>query len=103
MLTARHRRSERDLQLITRLLLDNPEMVIEISAHTDDVGGHESNMALSELRAQSVVEYLTANQIPVGQLKAKGYGETKPVAPNDSDENKARNRRVELLVLSLDH
>ena len=95
--------SERELQMITRLLLDNPEMVIEISAHTDDVGGNEANMALSELRAQSVINYLTTNQIPAGQLQSKGRGETMPVVPNDSDENRAKNRRVELLVVSLDH
>ncbi len=88
-----------ELNTIVTLLQKNPQITIEISAHTDDVGSDDYNNGLSQKRANSVVKYLSEKKIPVKQLVAKGYGKTSPVVPNDSDENRAMNRRVELLVL----
>ena len=70
---------------------------LEISGHTDSTGDKAHNMKLSEARAQSVVKALVGSYgVDSARLSAKGYGDTKPVAPNDSDDNKAKNRRVEL-------
>lgn len=91
--------SETELQQIVNLLKQNTEVVIEISAHTDDVGSDAYNNDLSQRRAQSVTDFLAGQGIPRKQLVPKGYGESRPLVPNDSDENRAKNRRVEMLVL----
>ncbi len=90
-----------ELDKLVKLLLNNPQIKVEISAHTDDVGNDAYNLKLSEKRAQSVVNYLVEKNIPVLQTVAKGYGETKPVVPNTSVENRAKNRRVELKILEI--
>jgi outer membrane protein OmpA-like peptidoglycan-associated protein len=90
-----------ELKTIVGMLKSNPNIQIEISAHTDDVGTDDFNINLSQKRAQSVINYLSKNGVPLKQLIAKGYGESQPLAPNDSDENKAKNRRVELMVVSV--
>jgi outer membrane protein OmpA-like peptidoglycan-associated protein/Tol biopolymer transport system component len=91
-----------ELDQVIDLLTNNPGMSIEISAHTDDVGNDEYNNSLSEKRAQSVLEYLKKKKISSQRIVAKGYGETKPVAPNDSEINRELNRRVELAILKVD-
>ncbi|TAG49176.1 MAG: ADP-forming succinate--CoA ligase subunit beta [Betaproteobacteria bacterium] len=70
----------------------------EIGGHTDNVGQPESNQKLSQARAESVAAYLVAKGVPKDVLTAKGYGDTKPVAANDTPENKQRNRRVEFVA-----
>lgn len=77
-----------------------PDMVLEIGGHTDDVGADPANVALSERRAASVVEYLVAKGIDASRLTPKGYGEAVPLVANDTDENRARNRRIEFKVLN---
>ncbi|MGL5890980.1 MAG: OmpA family protein, partial [Bacteroidia bacterium] len=67
---------------------------------TDDVGSDEANMKLSDDRAQAVMNYLISKGIQAGRLSAKGFGESKPVAQNTSDENRALNRRVEFMIVS---
>lgn len=70
---------------------------LEISGHTDNTGDKAHNEKLSEARAQAVVKALVAKYgIDAKRLTAKGYGDSKPVAPNTTDDNKAKNRRVEL-------
>ena len=69
---------------------------IEVQGHTDAIGGDDYNQKLSEARAASVVAWFTAHQVPAAQLQSKGYGKTRPVADNNSDEGRARNRRVEI-------
>jgi outer membrane protein OmpA-like peptidoglycan-associated protein len=69
-----------------------------IEGHTDEVGSDESNMVLSQSRADSVMNYMVAQGIDKYRLAAKGYGETKPIAPNDTDAGRAQNRRVQLSV-----
>lgn len=88
-----------ELDRVVELLRKNPNLKIEISAHTDNVGSDAYNLKLSDKRAQSVVDYLTDKGISKRNLEAKGYGESNPIAPNDTDENKAKNRRVELNIL----
>ena len=80
-------------------LTRNKSIKIEISGHTDDVGSDGENMELSRRRAQSVQEYLHKSGIATERISSRGYGETKPVAGNDSDENRQRNRRIEWRIL----
>jgi OmpA-OmpF porin, OOP family len=93
--------SELELERVMELLKANPGMKVEISAHTDDKGSDEYNNKLSQARAESVVRYLTENGIMKERLVAKGYGKTFPCVPNDSEENRAKNRRVEFKILKL--
>ena len=69
---------------------------IEVQGHTDGVGADDYNQKLSEARAASVVEWFTAHHVPAAELKSKGYGKSRPVADNNSDEGRAKNRRVEI-------
>ncbi len=71
---------------------------IEIGGHTDSVGSDESNMSLSKRRADSVQAYLTEAGVDPARLTTEGYGKNKPIAPNDTDEGRAQNRRIEFLV-----
>lgn len=92
-------KSKTELSRILRFMKENPSIKIEISGHTDDVGSDVANLDLSKKRAQSVVDYLTKSGIPATQLLSKGYGETTPLNPNTSDENRASNRRIEFKIL----
>jgi OmpA-OmpF porin, OOP family len=79
--------------------------VIEIRAHTDNMGDEKYNMLLSDARAQKVVAYLISKGIDKSRLQSKGYGATMPVAPNkhedgaDDPEGRQRNRRTEFKVI----
>jgi OOP family OmpA-OmpF porin len=75
-----------------------PTANIEVAGHTDADGDIAANQALSEKRAQAVVDYLVKAGLPASRFTAIGYGSTQPVADNDTDEGKARNRRIEFLV-----
>lgn len=75
-----------------------PSLSVEVAGHTDNVGDAAANLALSTARASSVVKYLTDRGISAGRLRARGYGDTKPLVPNDSPENQAKNRRTELII-----
>jgi outer membrane protein OmpA-like peptidoglycan-associated protein len=90
-----------ELNRVVQLIKDNPAIVIEIAAHTDNVGSGSYNMVLSEKRAQSVVNYLLENSVNPNKLVAKGYGLKSPMVPNTSDENRALNRRVEFKILEI--
>lgn len=92
--------SEMELQRVIDLMKTNESLVIEISAHTDNVGETRYNINLSNERANAVLEYLISHNIAAGRLVSRGYGETRPLAPNDNEENMALNRRVELRVIS---
>lgn len=80
-------------------LKDNPNIKIEIQGHTDDLGADADNLALSQDRAFTVMEYLSTQGIPTSRMKFKGYGETKPKVPNNSDANRAKNRRTDFKIL----
>ncbi|MBX9850504.1 MAG: OmpA family protein [Cytophagaceae bacterium] len=93
--------SELELERVLELMNKNPKMTVEISAHTDDKGSDEYNDKLSQARAEAVVKFLAEKGIAKERLVAKGYGKTKPCVPNDSDDNRAKNRRVEFKVIKL--
>jgi len=78
-----------------------PELNIVVEGHTDSAGPDGYNQSLSEARAQSVTDYLVAHGVPPSRLRSVGYGETRPVAPNDTSRNRGRNRRIEFTVLAL--
>jgi len=75
----------------------HPALKIYVVGHTDNVGAAAANQALSEKRAQSVRDWLTEKGIAASRLTAKGYGASKPVADNTTEEGRAKNRRVELV------
>ncbi len=91
--------SKIELDKIFNFMTFNTAVKMEISGHTDNTGDKTSNQKLSENRAKSVVNYLIKKGIDASRLVAKGYGDTKPVLPNTSNENKAKNRRTEMKVL----
>ena len=93
-------KSQAELDKIVQLLNDNPTLKIEISGYTDNVGKPSDNLSLSNNRAKSVVTYLIGKGIAAQRVVAKGYGETKPVADNTTEDGKAKNRRTELKVTS---
>lgn len=78
---------------------ENTDVKIEIQGHTDDLGPDADNLALSQDRAFTVMEYLATQGIPASRMKFKGYGETKPKVPNTSAENRAKNRRTDFKIL----
>jgi len=88
-----------ELNRLIDFLKLNDNVKIELSAHTDDIGSDWYNLALSEKRAQSAVKYLTDNGISESVIIAKGYGETVPILPNISEENRAQNRRIEVKII----
>ncbi len=90
--------SNEELDRLVSLLEGNQTIKVEISAHTDDTGNDDSNLKLSEKRAKTVVDYLTGKGIKADRMTAKGYGETQPLTANDTDENKAKNRRVQFKI-----
>lgn len=88
-----------ELDKVVEFLKENPKLKIEIGGHTDDRGTDSYNQQLSQGRAESVVNYLSQHWIDPSRLTAKGYGESKPEVPNDSDANRQVNRRVEFTVI----
>ncbi|GAB2978134.1 OmpA family protein [Mucilaginibacter puniceus] len=91
--------STSELQKLIDFLLFNPTLRIEISGHTDNVGNDALNQTLSENRAKAVYDYLIANKMDPARLIFKGYGKTQPIAPNDTDENRSKNRRTEFKII----
>ncbi|MBI1226883.1 MAG: OmpA family protein [Bacteroidetes bacterium] len=87
-----------ELDGLLGFLKENKEVKVEIGGHTDDVGDAAANQILSESRAQSVVSYLISNGIEAKRVVAKGFGESQPVAPNETAEGRLKNRRVECKV-----
>lgn len=92
--------SHSELNRIIPYFKQYPNLKIELAGHTDAVGSDNANQKLSEDRANSVRNYLLSQGVPAAQIIAKGYGESKPVATNDTDEGRQKNRRVEFIILS---
>jgi outer membrane protein OmpA-like peptidoglycan-associated protein len=88
-----------ELQRLLNYLIRNETVKIEISGHTDNQGSDAYNQKLSMERAKSIYNYLISNGIDKDRLSYKGYGKEKPVVPNNSEENRAKNRRTEILIL----
>ncbi|HTS86560.1 MAG TPA: OmpA family protein [Usitatibacter sp.] len=88
--------SDAPLQQVAALMAANPSLSIEVQGHTDNVGGDAYNQTLSEGRAQSVMAWLAQHGVASTRMGAKGYGKTMPVADNNTDEGRMKNRRVEI-------
>jgi peptidoglycan-associated lipoprotein len=109
---ARHEIREdaaKELDKLVQLLIDNPEITIELGSHTDSIDDHDYNLQLSQRRADAAVKYLIQRGIAPDRLKAKGYGETVPIARNtnpdgtDNPEGRQRNRRTEFKILAINN
>lgn len=92
-------RSITELNKVIKLLNEKPSIHVEIGGHTDSDGSASYNKQLSLKRAQSVVSYLVKNGINRERLSEKGYGADHPIRPNDSEENKQANRRIEFKII----
>jgi outer membrane protein OmpA-like peptidoglycan-associated protein len=98
--TARIERSDALLTEIANVLMSHPELLqVEVQGHTDDTGSPARNSQLSQERAEAVKDWLNRAGVERDRLLAKGYGAEKPVAPNLNERNRARNRRVEFVIL----
>lgn len=86
------------LENLLDFLIVHPNYNVEISGHTDNSGTREHNQSLSLARAKAVVEYLTRHNISPSRLTYVGYGMDKPIASNDTDEGRAKNRRIEIRI-----
>jgi len=91
--------SKVELGTLIKQLMINKNIRVEIGGHTDNVGSEEENRRLSEQRAQAVVSHLIEAGIETSRLVAKGYGETEPVASNDSEDGRSKNRRTEMKII----
>jgi len=93
--------STKELQHVVTLLKKNPELKLEVQGHTDNQGADGYNLQLSKRRAETVVNYLGLFGIEPGRLNSKGFGETRPIEPNSTEEGRTKNRRVELVKASV--
>jgi outer membrane protein OmpA-like peptidoglycan-associated protein/tetratricopeptide (TPR) repeat protein len=80
-------------------LFDNPSMKVSIEGHTDNIGNEGFNLILSEKRAKSVYDHLISQGISTGQIDYRGFGQSKPIASNATDEGRAMNRRTEFVII----
>jgi len=92
--------SEGILEVAVTTLKNNPKMKVEIEGHTDSTGAEEYNLGLSQRRADAVKDHLIAKGIGAERLQTVGKGEADPIAPNETKEERAKNRRVEFVVIS---
>lgn len=90
--------SSLELNRLVAIIQKHSNFSLEISGHTDDVGTDENNKSLSDKRANAVLKYLTSKGVSANRVVAVGYGESKPLVPNDSEYNRSLNRRVEFTV-----
>jgi len=90
--------SQTGIEMLTRFLQRNPELNVELAGHTDNVGSDSHNQKLSADRAEVVRKALINNGIDASRLSARGYGATKPLVSNDSEEHRAMNRRTEMII-----
>jgi OOP family OmpA-OmpF porin len=93
--------SEGRLDRLVAILRRCPDAAVEIGGHTDSAGTAARNQELSRIRAEAVVNYLTGAGIPADRLGAVGYGEANPIASNETEEGRARNRRIEFRIVEL--
>lgn len=90
-----------ELNRVAEFLKQNSKVAVEIAGHTDSKGSDDYNLNLSQGRSQAVVDYLIGQGIDTSRLQAQGYGETKPLDTNGTDEGRANNRRVEFTILKI--
>ncbi len=87
-----------ELNIVVKLLTDNPKVEIEVSGHTDNIGSEKYNLELSDKRAASVKNYLVSKGIDAKRISSKGYGKSKPIAENTTELGREQNRRVEFTI-----
>ena len=90
--------SKRIIDVFADFLRNNPTVKVELQGHTDNIGNDEDNRILSDNRAKSVYNHLISKGIPANRLRYKGYGESKPIATNATEEGRAKNRRTVFLI-----
>jgi outer membrane protein OmpA-like peptidoglycan-associated protein len=93
-------KSKQIIDLFVEFLEENPTIKVEIQGHTDNIGNDEANLILSENRAKSVYDYVLQKNIHPNRLKYKGYGENQPIADNDTEAGRAKNRRTVFLIFA---
>ncbi|WP_338085961.1 OmpA family protein [Limnobaculum eriocheiris] len=91
--------SDEQLNNIVAILKAYPNVKLKLGGYTDNTGTEEINLKLSQDRADSVRAQMIQLGADASRLEAKGYGSEHPVAPNDTDENRAKNRRIDILVI----
>ena len=87
------------LNKVITWLKENPDLMVQIDGHTDWDGSDEYNQGLSERRAKSVYDYFVSHGVKADRLRYKGYGESRPIAANETAEGRQQNRRVELTII----
>jgi outer membrane protein OmpA-like peptidoglycan-associated protein len=90
-----------ELDRLVATMKQNPNMVIEVSGHTDNQGNRDLNVLLSKERAETVRDYLVAKGVDTKRIFVKGYGPDKPISPNDTEDNRRLNRRVEFEIIKV--
>ena len=93
------RASEPLLTSVAEIANRCPSVKIEVTGHTDARGSASANRELSKERARSVVAFLVQHGVVAARITFAGYGDTRPVAPNDSEANRAKNRRIEFRIV----
>ena len=88
-----------ELNKLAEELKKKPSLRIEISGHTDNTGNNAANLTLSTGRAESVKQYLVEKGVNASRVECKGFGDTRPVASNDTEEGRTKNRGVEFVVI----
>ncbi len=89
-----------ELDRLVEIMKQNPKLKIALSGHTDNVGNDAQNLLLSQNRSDAVYKYLVSKSVEKNRLTSKGYGKTKPIADNTTEEGKQKNRRVEFVVVN---
>ena len=87
------------LDKVAQSLIQYPNSLVDVYGHTDSTGSDAYNQTLSESRARTVMNYLISRGVPAARLRSQGFGETMPVASNDTADGRARNRRVEIKIV----
>jgi OOP family OmpA-OmpF porin len=88
------------LDLIAEALLRAPRIRIEVRGHTDNIGGADFNQRLSELRAEAVVQALVQRGVVQKRLQTRGFGLSRPISANESEEDRQKNRRTEFAIIA---
>jgi len=87
------------LDKVAQSLIQYPNSLVDVYGHTDSTGSDAFNQTLSESRARTVMNYLISRGVPAARLRSQGFGETMPVASNDTADGRAKNRRVEIKIV----
>ncbi len=94
--------SHNELNKLARLMIENTKMRIELGGHTDNLGSADLSLKLSEDRVASVKQYLADQGVPKSRIEGKGYGGSKPISNNSTEESRRKNRRVEFTILKFE-